>query len=194
MRQLYIYSLIIGTQLVSSCEFTHETATLKPEVKATTSDIGKGRVVKFKTVDVRTSSVVGSRGYEGGMSSDIVVYTKDAIAIVQTTLVDGLKQKGFKPNLEEGSAQHGLRVEIRQLEYSLKPAIIVNRLRTEAALKATCTVEGKEAYDKIYRGEEKDSVLFPQFAGENERYINSALSKAIQNLLDDPELQQCLAQ
>lgn len=192
MRQLY--SLIIGMLLLCSCALTHQDLILRPDVNVAKSDIGKGRAVKFKTVDERNSSVVGSRGVKGFASADIVVTTQDATAVIQTTLVDGLKQKGFSPILQEGSFNYGLRVDIRNLEYGITPGIITGTLRTEAVLKATCTVDGKNLYDQMYRGEETDWILVAQFSESNEKYINSALSKAIQNLLDDPKLQECLAQ
>lgn len=192
MKQFY--SLIIMIPLVCSCALIDQQVTLKSDANVTPTDIGKGRVVKLKTVDERTSSTIGHRSLGGAGSSAEITTTQDVLVVIQTALLDGLKHKGFSPNLGEGSAQRGLRVEIRNLEYSLTPGIILNYLRTEAVLKATCTVEGKESYDKIYRGEEKDRVFFPQFAGENVKYINSALSKVVQNLFDDSKLQECLAQ
>ena len=193
MKQLY--SLIIAIPLVSSCAVIHQELTLKPDVNVASTDIGKGRPVQLKTVDERTSTVIGSRGVKGGAASSAeITSSQNVLAVVQTSLLDGLRRKGFRPALEEGSLQYGLRVDIRNLEYSLTPGIVMANLRAEAALKATCMVNGKQSYDRMYRGEEKDRVFFVQFASANEGYINSALSKAIRGLLDDRNLQECLAQ
>ena len=193
MRQLY--SLIVAMPLVCSCAVIHQEITLKPDVNVASTDIGKGRAVKLKTVDERTSAVIGSRGLKGGPASSAeITSSQDVLAVVQTSLLDGLTRKGFRPTLEEGSLQYGLRVDLRNLEYSLTPGIVMFNLRAEAAIKATCMVNGKESYDRMYRGEEKDRAFFVQFASANEQYISSALSKAIQSLLDDAKLQACLAQ
>lgn len=193
MRQLY--SLIIMMALVSSCAVIHQEVTLNPDVNVASTDIGKGRPIQLKTVDERTSTVIGSRGVKGGAAASAeITNSQGVLAVIQRSLLDGLRRKGFKPALEEGSLQHGLRVDIRNLEYSLTPGIVMANLRAEAALKATCMVNRTQSYDRMYRGEERDRVFFVQFASENERYINSALSKAIQGLLDDRKLQECLAQ
>jgi len=193
MRQLY--SLIIAMTLVCSCAVIRQEVSLKPDVNVASTEIGKGRPIQLKTVDERTSTVIGSRGLKGGAASSAeITSSQDVLAVVQTSLLNGLRRKGFKPALEETSLQNGLRVDIRNLEYSLTPGIVMGNLRAEAALKATCMADGKQSYDRMYRGEETDRVFFVQFASANERYINSALSKAIQGLLDDRKLQECLAQ
>ena len=190
-----LYSLMIAMLFVGSCAAIHQEVTLKLDVNVASTDIGKGRAVKLRTVDERTSAVIGSRGLKGGVASSAeITSSQDVTAVVQTAVLDGLKRKGFQPTLEEGSVQYGMRVEIRNLEISLTPGIIMLNIRAEAALKAACIVNGKESYDRMYRGEEKDRAFFVQFASSNEQYINSALSKAIQSLLDDTKLQQCLAQ
>jgi len=193
MRQLY--SLIIAMVLVSSCALIHQEVTLKPDVNVASTDIGKGRAIKLKTVDERTSAVIGSRGMKGGPAASAeITSTQDVLTVIQTALLDGLKRKGFNPTLEEGTVQHGMRVDLRNLEYGVTPGIFVGTLRTEVALKATCIVNGMQSYDRMYRGEEKDWIFFIQFASANEQYINSALSKAIQSLLDDAKLHGCLVQ
>ncbi|HEY2987284.1 MAG TPA: YajG family lipoprotein [Candidatus Binatia bacterium] len=189
------YPLMVAPLLVCSCAFVHQEVTLKPEVNVAATDIGKGRAIQLKTVDERTSAVIGSRGMKGGAAASAeITSTQDVLAVVQTALLDGLKRKGYRPTVEEGSVQHGLRVDIRNLEYGVTPGIFTGTLRTEVALKAGCIVNGTQSYDRMYRGEDKDSVFFVQFASANERYLNSALSKAIESLLDDPKLQACLAQ
>jgi uncharacterized lipoprotein YajG len=122
-----------------------------------------------------------------------ITSTQDVLTVLQTALLEGLQRKGYKPSPEEGVVQNGLRVELRNLEYGVTPGIITGTLRAEVALKAICIVKSTPSYERMYRGEEKDSVFFVQFASDNEKYINSALAKAIENLLDDSKLQACLS-
>ena len=92
MRQLC--SLIITMALVCSCAVIHQEVTLKPEAHVASTDIGKGRAIQLKTVDERTSTVIDSRGLKGGAASSAeITSSQDVLAVVQTSLLDGLRRE-----------------------------------------------------------------------------------------------------
>ena len=172
--------------------------TLKPEINVASTDIGKGRAVRLKTVDERASPVIGKHHDTKAFLNfgGYAIYTsKGAREVVETALLDGFKRKGFKPSLEEGSAEYGLRVDIQRLDYSYTQfaGFFTNTLRTAADLKGTCIVNGKDSYDRVYWVEETDSG-FMTAPISIRKDLENVLSKAIQSLLDDPKLQECLAQ
>ena len=88
---------------------------------------------------------------------------------------------------------HELRVEIRSLDYYVTQGFWAGTLRTECALKAYCVIGDSRPYENLYRGEHQESVQIVQSEEANQRYINLAVSNAINALLEDPQLIRSLA-
>ena len=86
-----------------------------------------------------------------------------------------------------------LRAEIRGLDYTLSQAIFASTLRIEAALKGICVAGSTRPYEGTYRGEHEEAILIVPTDSANEEYLNLVLSRAIQRLLQDTQLIQCLA-
>ena len=67
-------------------------------------------------------------------------------------------------------------------------------LRVNVGLKAICIRGPNRPYEKLHRGEFEESVQVVQQGEANGRYINTAVSAAVNALLSDQELMDCLAQ
>lgn len=85
-------------------------------------------------------------------------------------------------------------MEIRNLDYRVVVGFWAGTLSTECGLKAICIHGSARPFEQLYRGEFQESVQVVQTAEANQKYINAAVSKAINALLQDPRLIQCLAQ
>ena len=92
--------LIIGMLFVSSCMSITWDITLKPEINVASTDIGKGRAVRLKTVDERASPVMGKHHDPLALSfGGYAIYTsKGAREVVETALLDGLDRKSTRLN------------------------------------------------------------------------------------------------
>jgi len=182
---------LLGT-ITAGCVFTPQAIMLKPEVQVAPSVVGAGRTFLLTVVDERPKATLGTRGVRG-MGAEITLQG-DPQAVVQTSIGDGLRQQGFVPTADRQADGRELRVEIRTIDYGVTAGLFGGNLRTEAALKAVCVLGPLRPYERLYRGEVQETVVFEQGEDANVRYVNMALSKALSNLLSDPRLTQCLAQ
>ena len=188
-KSLIVLSMLLV--LTSGCAFTPQTAALKPDIQTTIPSVGNGRTVFLNVADERPRSTLGTRG--AGMGADITVQG-DLKNIVETAIANGLQSQGFEITFDKPSDSRELRVEIRNLDYRVTLGFFVDTLRTECGLKAVCIIGSNRPYEHLYLGEHQESLMVYPSAEANEKYLNIALSKAINSLLQDPLLIQSLTQ
>lgn len=176
----------------SGCAFSaHKPVPIHPEVSVAQSTVGANNQVWVDVVDERPKSTLGTRGVQGvgtdiGLEGDIRVPIRNAI-------VEGLKREGFSPVDSRPVDGRELRVEIRNLDYTVTMGFWAGSLETACGLKAVCILGDKRPFEELFRGEFKESVQVVQTEEANERYINAAVTKAVNLLLGSDALMQCLA-
>ena len=191
MKVNLLLTLLVAS-LASGCAFTPERPVpIQPQLQITSASVGQGHTTWVDVTDERPSTVLGTRGV-AGVGSDITV-DGDLRTPVRDAVIRGLEQHRFALAKDQSNTDHILKVEIRNLDYKVTMGFWVGTLRTQCALKAICMVGNTQAYEKFYRGDYQDSVMFVQSAENNERYINAAVSNAVNRLLDDSNLMKCLA-
>jgi len=179
------------TVLSSGCAFSpHKPVVIKPDLSVKEIAMGQGQKIWTNVVDERPRSTLGTRGVRG-VGSEISVEGDLRVAI-RNSVADGLRRQGFSPVDTRLSDDPELRVEIRNLDYTVIMGFWAGTLRTECGLKAVCLVGNNRPYENLYRGEFQESIQIIQSEEANERYINSAVSGAINALLQDPQLMRCL--
>jgi uncharacterized lipoprotein YajG len=177
--------------LTPACTLTPQAVVLKPEIQPTLGSNGQGRAVLLTVVDERPRNILGTRGINVGAE---ITVQGDFTNVVRTAVADGLQRQGFMITSDKPTDGRALRVEIRNLDYGRTGGLWGGSLHTECGLKAICIIGSARPYEKFYRGEHQESVQVVPSAEANEKYVNSALSKAINLLLQDPQLSHCLAQ
>lgn len=191
MRKYIAGFVTLAALLSSGCAFQpHKPVVIKPEINVKPGEFGQGREVSINVVDERPKSTLGTRGVRGigteiGVEGDLRVPIRNAIA-------DGLKRHGFQPVDNRSSDIRELRVEIRNLDYNVTMGFWAGTLRTECGLKAVCILGSTRPFENLFRGEFQESVQVVQSEEVNERYINSAVTSAVNSLLNDAQLMQCL--
>ena len=178
--------------LTPACAFTPQAVVLKPDIQPTVYSNVQGRTVSLTIVDERPRQTLGTRSVKG-VGAELTV-SGDITDTVRTAIADGLQRQGFVITSGKPTDGRELRVEIRNLDYGVTKGFWAGSLRTECGLKAICIIGSTRPYEKLYRGEHQESVQFVQGNAANEKYLNSAISKAINLLLQDPQLINCLAQ
>lgn len=178
--------------LTTGCAFTAQAVKLQPEIQLAQSSLGRGRPVQVTVVDERPRSTLGTRG-ASGVGAELTV-EGDLPAIVRSSITDGLKRQGFIPTTDKTLDGRELRVEIRNLDYSVTVGFWAGTLRTECGLKAICIRGASRPYEQLHRGEFQESVQVVQGEEANNLYVNAALSKALNALLQDHRLSACLAE
>lgn len=185
-----IAALSIG--FASGCAFAPQAVKLSPVVKVEQSSVGANQTVRVNVVDERPKSTLGTRGARG-VGAELTL-EGDLAEIVRTSLSDGLARKGFTAQSMKGAEERELRVEIRSLDYGVTVGFWSGDLRTQCSLKAICIHGSERPYEKLHRGEFKENVQVVQGAEANNIYVSNALSEALNNVLADRELIECLAQ
>jgi uncharacterized lipoprotein YajG len=178
--------------VLGGCAFATEAPIkVKPELIPAQNSIGGGKGVLVEVADERPSKNLGTRGVRG-VGSELTV-TDDFAATVRDSLSEGLKDRGFAPSTSMPADARALRVEIRDLTYKVDMGFWAGTLRADCALKAVCQIGQSRPFEKLFRGEHEESVQVVQGEEANIKYVNDAVSKAVNELLGDPELSQCLA-
>jgi uncharacterized lipoprotein len=190
MQTLWVV-LSVLVILTSGCAWTPQAVVLKPEIQPATDSIGQGRSVLLTVVDERPRTTLGTRAVKG-MGAEITLQG-DLTNVVRTAVAEGLQQQGFVVSSNKPPDGRELRVEIRNLDYGVTMGFWAGSLRTECSLKGICIIGSNRPYEQLYRGEYQESVQVVQSAEANEKYLNIALSEAINSLLRDQQLKQALA-
>ena len=178
--------------VLGGCAFaTQAPIHVKPDLIAAHNPIGGGKGVLLEVSDERPSKNLGTRGVRG-VGSELTV-TDDFAATVRDSLSQGLKDRGFATSTSMPADARALRVEIRDLTYKADMGFWAGTLNVDCAMKAVCQVGQNRPFEKLFRGEHQESIQVVQGEDANIRYVNDAVSKAVNELLGDPELVQCLA-
>ena len=183
MKRLLVILLLVGA-ITSGCAFaTHKAVVVNPDVAVTESDMGQGKMILTNVFDERPKTVLGTRGVRG-IGSEIGV-EGNLCQPIKKSINDGLKRASFSPVETRTADGRELRVEIRNLDYAIIQGFWAGTLRTNCGLKAVCVIGNNRPYENLYRGEFEESIQVIQSEEANERYINLAVSKAINALLND---------
>ena len=191
MKTLTIFTLIAAV-LFSGCALApHKPVAIKPELSVTESTIGQNQKIWINVSDERPRPTLGTRGISG-IGSEISIEGQLSLAL-RNSLTDGLRRLGFSPIDNRISDARELRVEVRNLDYTVMAGFWTGTLRTECILKGFCVVGETRPYENIYHGEYQETIVFYKSEEDNERYINSAVSQAVNALLADPQMIRWLA-
>ena len=161
------------------------TVVLKPEIQPTTDSIGQGRSVLLTVVDERQSSSVDTYAN--------VTLQGNLVSIVKAAIADGLMSNGFVIASNKPPDGRELRVEVRYLNYRATSGLWAIGLQTECSLKGICIIGSSRLYEQLYRGEHRWNVQVAQSAEAIGKNLSIALSEAINSLLRDYQMKQCLA-
>jgi uncharacterized lipoprotein YajG len=159
----------------------------KPVINIPSASVGEGRSVFLTVSDERTLSVLGGRG-----GAEVTVGPNLA-ETVQSSISEGLQRQGFKPISSAEANSPELHVEIRDIFYVITRGILTDNLRVACGLKVVCSNGCSRLYEKLCRGERLENISSTPTEAENEVYVNDALSKAINSVLQDQQLIQSLA-
>jgi uncharacterized lipoprotein YajG len=181
---------ICSLVLVSGCAWTAQQVNLRPVVTVSQVDLGQGRPVRVVVDDERPANALGTKVAIGGGE---ITPAQQPAEVVRTSLVDGVTQLGFKPLRDGQDDAPTMKVELRAIDYKVAQGFWAGGLTVDVAMKAICLIDRQSRYEKLHRGHYEDAIQVVQSQSQNESYINSALSEAINQVLGDRDLLQCLA-
>ena len=206
LRKKFGIAVFSIVPFLSGCwAFQPQAVLLKPDVNVQSGDIGSDKSIMLNVIDERTETTLGFRlpgrksGFlrKGSPIGALLTIEGDIVEIVSDSLSKGLLAQGFQitRSPDEGTAKlKELRVELRSLEYRLLTGGIPYYAKTISKMKGICIVDSLYPYEKLYRGTHEESHYnFTPTDAQINKYVNIALSHAINNLLSDSRLLKCLA-
>jgi uncharacterized lipoprotein YajG len=189
MKKLFVVLPVLV--VLFGCAFNRQQVNFSPTTNVISSDAGKDVTVAVRVVDERPSKSLGRRGTAYGPAAEITEAQGLAV-VVQQQVIDGLRKKGFNPVDYHEEKDPRLTVEIRLLEYSTSQGFWTGGVHIKGALKAVAVRAGKN-YERMYRTEKEERVVFVPTANTNEQWINTALSDVLRQLFEDEGLFRFLA-
>jgi uncharacterized lipoprotein YajG len=188
MKLIQMGMLAIALTVTSGCAFQKQAIKLAPKVEVEKNDLGAGKQVMVNVADERPRATLGTRGVSG--IGEQLTVEGNLVEIVKAAVNEGLQRQGFAI---EGPLENQLRVEIRNLDYTVNSGFWAGKLNVEFLLKGICIKDNNRPYEQIYRGEFRENIQVVQGEEANNTYVNTAVSSAINLLLADKLLLQCLA-
>lgn len=174
---------------VTGCAFQKQAIHLQPTINVAASSIGAGKMTMVNVSDERPRTTLGTRGV-GGIGEQLTL-DGDLPTIVRNAVTEGLQKQGFATS---GPLANQLKVEIRNLDYTLNSGFWAGKLNVEFLLKGICIKGDARPYEQMYRGEYRKNVQVVQGGDSNNQFVNQVVSDAINSLLNDQALMNCLAQ
>lgn len=191
MQPLARLAFFAAALALSGCAFQAQSIAIQPTVDIAPSKIGKGSPVFVNVVDERPKKTLGTVGARN-VGADITI-DGDVSASVKKAVSEGLTRLSFKTIGGRIAEDAELRVEIRNLDYNLIVGFWVGTLRIDTGLKAICIRNGLRPYERLHNGEFVESVQVVQGQQANVKYVNLAMSAAVNSMLADNELMECLS-
>ena len=194
MNTLKTGFLILALALAGGCAYTPQTVEIDPEIVVAETDIGHGVQVGVYVVDERTNKELGRRG-TGMMQGAAITTDQDVAEVFATEIVEGLQKKGFDAASVTSPAAGTatlLRVDIRSIEYETSVGFWTGGVHVRGSMKGTATKDGA-SYDKFYQVDDEKRVVVVPGADSNAQMINATVSAVIQEMFNDVDLFDFLA-
>lgn len=181
--------LLAGT-LIPACALSPQEIEVLPIIDVGENRIAQGQRVLLHVADSRKDLSFGARG--GVYAETSLIHPRGDVALALRNAVSGaLRRYGFTPTDEADSTTGKLAVDIDKLRYLPSGNPAVRHIDTESSLTALCT-NGANRFESRYEARLGKDVLTAPSANENESLINAVLSKALQAMMTDRGLLDCL--
>jgi hypothetical protein len=103
------------------------------------------------------------------------------------SMTRALETKGFAVTEAGVTAPVDLKIELRLLEYSTSVGFWTGGVHVNGAMKAVATNNG-DVYERMYRSDDEERVVFVPDASSNEKMINESLSFLLNQVIGDNAL------
>jgi len=170
--------------------------TLATELKVAESPLGRGRSVQVIVSAERPSPEIGRRDLHG----PVLLLERRSADIIRIAVLEGLTREGFAPLIDNASDVHELRVEIQNVQYANgMQDMWTGIVRASSGVRGICVQGDVRLYEKLYEEQIVDQrkglegQLEPSMATINKK-VSAAISHALDSMLQDQKLIECLAQ
>lgn len=171
---------------LAACALSPHTVDINPTLRASPAVEGNGRSIALAVRDARTQPAFGTRGGVYDKTSYIRP-AGDVAGPVRAALAARLAEAGFVVQPPGAEAETTMEVILRDIGYVASGSPAVRKVETRAVVEVTVT-RGDRSYSGESKVSESKEVLKAPSPMENERLINTAISQALDRMLQHPEL------
>lgn len=174
--------LITASILLTACALSPQTINIVPDISMVDIKPVNGSRLTLDIRDSRGSSIVG---YRGGIYDTAAITTRDNVtAAIYAEFSRVLKEEGFIVVNKGMPADASLEIELQKLNYTVKQQNIPWKIEVSAIISARAAAGTKTVSSNFEDSLNKDFPKSPSIR-ENEKLINSVISKLLQRILQD---------
>lgn len=179
--------------LAAACAYAPQDAVLTPNLTLGKIVSANNAPVSLEVVDERSGTVVGTR-MTGGAIAGAEIKLAEITPLVQEQAKAALMKNEFAPLGANDAADRKLRVEVRAIEMETSRNFFGGKYHPIAAFKVTARNKA-EVFEQFYRADASRFTGSPGMntEGKNNRLLSDAVSKAMNEMLNDPALMGFLA-
>ena len=183
--------LLALTQL-AGCALSPQTVAVRPDLDVPSMPIGKGRAVSVTTRDLRSDSILGSRGgiYQTAtLSTDARMeqsITQEAVRVLQSW-----DFVAAPANLSRADAAR-FTVEVIDIDYRKPATNVAGNISVKCRVGVRVEM-GAETYRGEYASQRTEQVVVTSTASGNQRMVNDTISQALNQIFLDSKLQRFMA-
>lgn len=177
--------------LLASCALTPQQLHLVPSVSVRTEPVADGTPVTVTVEDSRTSQKLGEVGDPNTQMVEVSL-EEDFKPRLLEEVSKALAALGFKVVSGDQEAERNLQIDVRRIELSSvkQPFVFDTELRAELGALAT---NGGDTYDRLYYVRTRKETAGPPYLKDSNALVNTAVSQALEDMLNDERLLEMLA-
>lgn len=175
---------------LSGCALSPQRIEVNPTANVQAANRGNNQPVQVIAVDSRDRKEFGSRG---GVYKDtsLVLPANDLRPAIAETVRKGLQTLGYNA-FNPGADATTLEVRLEKLEYIPEEGSVVNEVTLNLELVAEARRD-ETTHVGTYKSSVQHDLPFTPSAARNQEMINQILSRSIERMLNDPQMQSFLA-
>ena len=174
--------------VLGGCALSPQTVNIAPDINVPAAGNRQiNKTVSITVNDSRNNSVIGTRG---GIYRETAHITADAnmTMSLKTILSNAFADLGYNVT---NNSNVTLTVDVAELKYTATGENTITAVETSAAIHATCR-NGNLVMNNTYRVTDKQDVLKAPSGTRNQELINNTLATALQRMLNDQKLLECV--
>ena len=191
-KRCWLTVIAIGlVALVQGCSLKTQNLHLDPALRASGPSVGNGALIGLSVKDARADKKLGEVGDPNTKMVDVRL-DEDFGPTLYNRLSNALSERGFRIVPYSDAMTRTLQVEVRRLELSSikQPFQFETELRAEVAALARGE---NESFDRLFYVRTYKESAGPPYHKDSNALVNSAVSRALEDMVSDERLLDMLS-
>lgn len=190
-RLWLLYVAIAFAALLQGCALKTQNLHLDPQLQTAATKVADGALIGLAVRDAREDKKLGEVGDPNTKMVDVRL-DENFAPLLYDRISKALTERGFKIVPYSDALTRSLQVEVRRLELSSvkQPFQFETELRAEVAAVARGE---NETFDRLFYVRTYKESAGPPYRKDSNALVNTAVSRAIDDMLSDDKLLEMLA-